>query len=563
MMRDRDYAMKTGLEDKSVESTSDQLHREEQRDRVREDRRHFDLPDLPELLGPMTTRHWTRWLVLIVVIGFVLRAYQIGEWSFWIDEIFSVERAFLPITQIPTSSQGIFPPLYYVLLHYWVALFGSSELAVRGLSLVFGVAAIPGMYLLGKELFDTRAGLIAALLMSLSTYQIHYSRIAKMYALFISMAVLSLYSFVRLMRTASNRVAAVYVLSTILLLFSHAFAVFVVLAQNVYVLTLYLFDDSGLDKPAISLKRWFSIQLAVGLLFSPWLLRYAQTVLGITGSGAGSAGVGWLTLPTLSDIGATLLRYAGLPSHYPILADGGLSTELAYLVIAAFMLCFAVLLLGVDRRTDKTGLRIEYSNEVHLLLTFLAVMMGVPFVLSYLISPMYHFRYVIAGSIAFYLMIAGGVASISTRNARVAVVLVLVLSSVAMVGAYHSESTVEDWQGAVQWIESNSAPDDLVVVNPYWAPDGYEYYADRSGLTVVQYGNDDPPEDRRQLRRRASGHDQIWLLAYNRPPGPITNSLNSYSVTGRKQFGWIDVYRLEHSSSSRSDRYRAIFDSGR
>jgi hypothetical protein len=132
-----------------------------------------------------------------------------------------------------------------------------------------------------------------------------------------------------------------------------------------------------------------------------------------------------------------------------------------------------------------------------------------------------------------------------------------------MVGAYHSESTVEDWQGAVQWIESNSTPDDLVVVNPYWAPDGYEYYADQSGLTVVQYGNDDPPEDRRQLRRRASGHDQIWLLAYNRPPGPITNSLNSYSVTGRKQFGWIDVYRLEHSSSSRSDRYRAIFDSGR
>jgi hypothetical protein len=55
--------------------------------------------------------------------------------------------------------------LYYVLLRGWTGL-GSGELAVRSLSVVAGVAAIPAIYLLGKRLFGPKAGRVAALLLS-------------------------------------------------------------------------------------------------------------------------------------------------------------------------------------------------------------------------------------------------------------------------------------------------------------------------------------------------------------------------------------------------------------
>ena len=55
--------------------------------------------------------------------------------SFWRDEVFSVLVAQQPISSYFTKL-SFEPPLYYLLLHGWIKLWGTSEIAARSLSLV-------------------------------------------------------------------------------------------------------------------------------------------------------------------------------------------------------------------------------------------------------------------------------------------------------------------------------------------------------------------------------------------------------------------------------------------
>ena len=83
----------------------------------------------------------------------------------WVDEASSVFLARLPwrdFWKALWDFQGNMG-LYYFLLCGWLHL-GDSEVAVRGLSVLFGVAVIPATYLLGKQLFDKNAAIASAAL---------------------------------------------------------------------------------------------------------------------------------------------------------------------------------------------------------------------------------------------------------------------------------------------------------------------------------------------------------------------------------------------------------------
>jgi len=88
-------------------------------------------------------------LLAIVLIGSFLRTYLLGALSIWYDEMFSIVVAqnSLPGTVTAAATLDVHPPLYYVLLHYWILAFGESDVAVRLLSAIFGIFAIPMVYL--------------------------------------------------------------------------------------------------------------------------------------------------------------------------------------------------------------------------------------------------------------------------------------------------------------------------------------------------------------------------------------------------------------------------------
>ena len=125
------------------------------------------------------------------------------------------------------------------------------------------------VYLVGLRLKLGRYALVAAFLLAITVFQIRYSQEARMYALTACLSVFSMYAFLGLYRDGiGKRQQVFYVLATALLLYSHVFGLFVVVAQYAYVLLTWL---SSRMNARVSFRQWFVLQLCIGLLFLPWV----------------------------------------------------------------------------------------------------------------------------------------------------------------------------------------------------------------------------------------------------------------------------------------------------
>ncbi|WP_395601407.1 hypothetical protein AB4P97_17530 [Pseudomonas sp. A1230] len=90
----------------------------------------------------------------IIVLGAMLRSYQLFEKSLWMDELFSAwasdpENDFN--TVFHRTVEDVHPPLYQILLWGIYKVFGYGEMVGRVFSVVLGVAVIPMMYVLGRK----------------------------------------------------------------------------------------------------------------------------------------------------------------------------------------------------------------------------------------------------------------------------------------------------------------------------------------------------------------------------------------------------------------------------
>src|ERR1043165_8281706 len=110
------------------------------------------------------------WLAIIIItlFGAWLRVLLLASKGLWLDETFSI---WLANHSVPDMLQWIVridqhPPLYYLLLHYWIAYNGDTPYYVRLLSVLFGVGTIPVIYLIGKRLSGDVVGVASALLLA-------------------------------------------------------------------------------------------------------------------------------------------------------------------------------------------------------------------------------------------------------------------------------------------------------------------------------------------------------------------------------------------------------------
>ncbi len=149
-------------------------------------------------------RRTTLWLLLaILILATGLRLLHISHQSFWLDEVETVNTVRRAIPSLTMS--GTTPPLYYIIVSYWMRLVPETEAMLRLPSVLFGIGAVALLFLLGRRLLGSRAGLIAALLMAVSPFHIHYSQEARAYSL---MVLLTLLSWLALIRVLDREVTA-------------------------------------------------------------------------------------------------------------------------------------------------------------------------------------------------------------------------------------------------------------------------------------------------------------------------------------------------------------------
>jgi len=172
----------------------------------------------------------TRTLLLVgaalaIVAGLVLRFWTNSD--LWLDEALTVNIARLPVHEIPSylKRDGA-PPLFYVLLHFWMGVFGRSDVAVRALPGVFGVVTLPLAWLAGKRLAGRTGAWAAMLLVTTSPFAVRYDTETRMYSLVALLTVCGFLALDRALRSPrpGNLVAVGAVAG--LLLYTHYWSVY-------------------------------------------------------------------------------------------------------------------------------------------------------------------------------------------------------------------------------------------------------------------------------------------------------------------------------------------------
>src|SRR5262249_49749909 len=128
------------------------------------------------------------------------------------------------------------PPLYYVVSWLWIQIVPGTEVGMRALPALFGVALVPVAYWIGRELADARAAIIAAALVACNPFLVWYSQEARAYSLLsLLSAVALLFAILAVMRP-SARLYAGWAVASALALATHYFAVFLILPEAVILL---------------------------------------------------------------------------------------------------------------------------------------------------------------------------------------------------------------------------------------------------------------------------------------------------------------------------------------
>ncbi len=261
-------------------------------------------------------------LLAILLLAACLRFYRLDTQSFWNDEGNSARIAErTPGLIIAGAAGDIHPPGYYLLLHYWRAMFGQSEFALRSLSVVAGVALVAFTYLMGRRLFGETVGLMAAFLGAISPFAIYYSQEARMYTLLAALSAASTYLLIYFLANAekpdfhkrSDASAAtktwflIYVFTSAAGLYVQYSFPFVLFVHNATFVLWWLTIARRSTKPWRWLALWAGAQVAVVILYLPWLYTAIKSVTGWSSAGqAYELGAALLNVLRTLTVGITL-----------------------------------------------------------------------------------------------------------------------------------------------------------------------------------------------------------------------------------------------------------------
>jgi len=227
--------------------------------------RALDLPLVERL--PLRAVGSIAALGALLVASLVIRSRAIAA-GFWIDEGLSVGIASFPLRDIPeVLRQDGSPPLYYVILHVWMALTGRAEEQTHLLSLFFALSAVPAALWAGWSLFEPRVGWYAAALAALNPFLTVHAQETRMYALMMLLSLLATTSFVHAFVYGRRRYVPAFALLFTLMLYTHNWALFYGVGAAVAI-ALCLRHREDRRRVVIDAAIVFGV---AGVLYAPWV----------------------------------------------------------------------------------------------------------------------------------------------------------------------------------------------------------------------------------------------------------------------------------------------------
>lgn len=482
-------------------------------------------------MSPGAERGNTSIPMAIVFLGLILRLYRIDWQSIWYDEALSltiskmsfVEIAHYAVHSIETYT---YPPFYFWLLHAWLELFGFGALQSRILSAIFGALSVFLIYLLSRYLFDRKTAQLSALLLAISQLGVLYSHETRPYTLLLFLFILSWYLLTISFRKKLSSAWWGFICSSILMLFTHYYAVFVLLCMITYVI-LY--------------RKQYNIPYA-------WLIGGAITIIAIYGS--------WMTIvfieryfhnpknllhewpPWFSVDWKTIFRTinqfnngksAGVlnrPPRWNIFIGG-----LIFTVPAFFALLHSLRKTAENDKKDK-----HLENAVFLLTMFL-IPLFIIIGLGFCNFP-YDVRYVSFLIAPYYILIAYGINNLKFRRLRLVIIISMVIYSLYSLRANYFIPYKENYRDALAYLTSEYKNGDCCVFLPFGEiPLQLDIYQpDHQELNVTSIS---------EIENSNTERERVWVITYHRVKFDIERDIqrleNTHIRINRRRYFWVDV----------------------
>jgi mannosyltransferase len=401
------------------------------------------------------------------VLGVVARFVQRSP--LWLDEALSVNIARLPVGDLLEALRHDgHPPLYYLLLHFWMELVGEGDFAVRALSGIFAVASLPLAWLAGRRLAGARGARWALVVAALSPYWVRYATETRMYSL-VMLLVLGGYLLLldALDRPTWPRLGGLALISGLLLL-THYWAFYLVAAVGL-ALAVRAWRRPG--ERGTTLRLLASVA-AGGLLFLPWLGGFLYQ--------SANTGTPWgepfrptaIVQATVMDMG------------------GGSVTE-ASLYGTAVVLLALLALFAARSSGHEIALDLRTTPTVRRELTTVGLVLALGGVVSLATSATYQSRYAAVVVPLVLLAVAVGIVRVPGTARLVAGGVYLGLSVIGIGWVNYYQRTQADEVAAE--VAERARPGDVVVYCPDQLGPAYSR-AMPDGLVELSYPRLAPPD---------------------------------------------------------------------
>jgi mannosyltransferase len=443
-----------------------------------------------------------------------------------------VRNAVLPVGRIvfdPNVDRN-FPPLHTVLVHLFIQLFGRGEAPVRLPSVIAGTISIPLMFGVVRTWLGPAMALLAACLLAISPLHVWYSQEARPYALFMAIALASLWFAQRLLQRPTGRLfQAGFVLSASATLYCHLLALPFLLFLAVYA----MWNVGHRDRP-----RMLVLLALIGALTAPQLYQFWGSPPPVSANRSYSFNPVHLGYT----VWAFGTGYSLGPS--PLELRAGMTALGRHLPVMIPVLCgLAVLLwLGardlwhMDRRTFwVTG-------------AWLGFPLAFAVIGSVFSTHPFNVRYVLLSLPPFVLLLAAGVYHRAGRLTRLAALGFLAVVSLGALRNYYlrPEYQREDNRGATAFLNAHAGPGELVIASAPYTTVLLRHYGLRADLDLRPYPSrrveGRPQEFKAGLERLSRDEERVWLFLsrtfHGDPDGAIAAYFDSNFRRG-----------LEHTSA--------------
>ena len=402
----------------------------------------------------------------VVLLGTALRFWNLGQWSFWIDEVFTVRDA----QNLSVDSWRVIPnPIPYLAVKLSISIAGSHEWGSRLIPCLVGIASIPTVFGFGRALFNWRIGLLSSAFVACSSWHLFWAQNARYPVFTFFFGVLTAWLFYASLERDSTLLTVGALVSCLCLILSHTLAVVIVPALAAYAVICLLENANR--------KRWLNLLIFFLPFAVPVLALILPQVRGYLFSGWGRNV--WQRSPLY--IVLTLVQGVSIP-----------------VAVTAF---FAPITTRFNRAT-----------------LFLLCYAGIPLILFLIASQLQNVAgYYLFWTISAYFILAGVTCervreAIEMKSGRTLGILVPCVLLVTLLSQDYLYFKIENggrpkWREAFEVVEAEKKPTDKVVLSE---PEMGRYYLPE--LTPVYIGGLLEDSEAFEREWETSGRERLWFL---------------------------------------------------